>query len=61
MLFSKFVRSKCNKMHYEDIPLMHRNVLEFFYVPLYTEFLSGLYKKFQVASAYDTNIEYQIW
>ena len=37
-----------------------RNVLEFFCVPLYTEFLSDLYKKFQVASVHDTNVEYQI-
>ena len=39
---------------------MGRNVLEFFCVPLYAEFLSDLYEKFQVASVYDTNVEYQI-
>ena len=37
------------------------NVLEFFCVPLNTEFLSDLYKRFQLASVYDANVEYQIW
>ena len=36
------------------------NVLEIFHVPLYTEFLSDLYKNFQAAYIYDTNVEYQI-
>ena len=39
---------------------MGLNVLQFSYVPLHTEFLSDLYKKFQVASVYDTIVEYQI-
>ena len=30
-------------------------------MPLYTEFLSDLHEKFQVASVYGTNVEYQIW
>ena len=33
------------------------NVLELFCVTLYTDFLSNLYKKFQVAFTYDTNVE----
>ena len=37
------------------------NVLEFLCVPLYTEFLSDLSEKFQVASVYNTNVEFQIW
>ena len=28
--------------------------------PLYTEFLSDRYEKFQVASVHDTNVEYEI-
>ena len=36
------------------------NVLEYFCVPLFTEFLSNQYEKFQVVSIYDTNVEYQI-
>ena len=37
-----------------------RDVLEFFCVALYTEVLFDLYEKFQVASVYDRNVEYQI-
>ena len=44
----------------QEIPSIGFNVLEFFSVPLYKEFLSDLYKKFQVASVCDTNVEYQI-
>ena len=43
-----------------EIPPIGRNVLEFFCVPLYTDFFSDLYKKFQEASTYDTNVEYQL-
>ena len=43
-----------------DISSIGLNVLEFFCVTLYTESLSNLYEKFQVASVYDTNVEYQI-
>ena len=32
----------------------------FIIMPLYTEFLSVFYKKFQVASVHDTNIKYHI-
>ena len=30
-------------------------------MPLYTGYLSDLHKKFQVASTYDKNAEFQIW
>ena len=45
-------------MHEEEIPSSGYNVLEFFCVP---DYLSDLRKKFQVASTYDTKIEYHIW
>ena len=48
---------KCAK---HVIPSIDHNVLEFFCVPLYADYSSDLHKKFQVASVYDTNIEYQI-
>ena len=54
------VQSKYTKIFKKEIPSIGRNVLEFFCVSLYTEFLSDLYKKFQVASVHDTNVEYQI-
>ena len=38
-----------------------RNVLEFFCVPLYTNFLSDHHEKFQVASTYNANVKCQIW
>ena len=28
---------------------------------LYTDYLSGLYKKFKVVSTYDTDVAYQAW
>ena len=40
-------------MNYQKISSIGRNVLEFFCVP-------DLQEKFQVASIYDTNVEYQI-
>ena len=49
------VQPKCTKMNYQDIPSIGRNGLEFFCVPLYTEFLFDLYKMFQIASVYDKN------
>ena len=54
-------QSKYAIIHYHEIPSKSLNVLEFFCVPLYTEFLTDLYKKFQVASVHDTNVDYQIW
>ena len=54
-------QSKYTKIHYHEIPFIGLNVLEFFCVPLYTEFLSNLYQKFQIAYVYDTNVESQIW
>ena len=53
-------QSKYKKIHYREISSIRLSVLEFFCVPLYTEFLSDLYEKFQVASVYDTNVKYQI-
>ena len=47
-------------MNILEIPSVGRNVIEFFCVPLYAEFLSDLYKKFQVAAIYDRNVEYEI-
>ena len=44
----------------DEIPSISHNVLQFFCVPLYTELLTDLYEKFQVASVYDTNVESQI-
>ena len=48
-------------MRRQEILFIGRNILEFFCVPLYTNYWSNLYKKFQVASTHDTNVEYQIW
>ena len=39
---------------------MGRNVLELFCVFLYTDYLSNLHEKFQVASTYNTNVESHI-
>ena len=55
------VKSKYPKMHQQEILSIDHNVLEFFWVSLNTEFLTDLYKKFQVVSMYDTNVEYTIW
>ena len=54
-------QSKCRKIHWHQISTIGLNVLWFFCVPLFTEFLSDVYEKFQVASNYDTNVEFQIW
>ena len=48
------------KINEQEIPSMRRIVLELFSDPLYIEYLSLLYRKFQVASTYDTNVECQI-
>ena len=40
--------------------LRPQTVLEFFCVPLYTDYLSDLHRKFQIASSYDTDLKYQI-
>ena len=61
MLISLYLLpSKYIKMHQEGILSIGRKVLEFSCVPLYTEFLSDLYEKFQVSSLYDANVECQI-
>ena len=46
-------QSNYAKIHLQDFPSIGRNVLKFFCVLLYAEFLCNLYKKFQVASTYD--------
>ena len=51
------MQSKDIKIQLQEIPSMGRNVLEFFCVPLYTDYLSHLHKKFQAASIHDTNVE----
>ena len=62
MLFLLYLmQSKYAKIQLQEIPTIGFNALEFFFVSLHTEFLSHLYKMFQVASVYDTNVEYQIW
>ena len=48
-------------MHEEETSCVGRNVLEFFCVPLCTNYLSNFHKEFQVTFTYDTNAEYQIW
>ena len=53
-------QSKYTKISLQEITSICPKLLELFYVPLYTEFLSNLYKNFQIASIYDTNVEYQI-
>ena len=61
MLFLLYlVQSKYAKIQQQEISSIDANVLEFFCVSLHTEFLSDLYKKFQVISMYDENVEYQI-
>ena len=54
------MRSNYIEMHSQEILFLHYNVLQFFCVPLKTDCLSDLHKKFQVASIYDTNVKYQI-
>ena len=52
-------QSKYTKIHQHKISSIGLNVLEFFCAQLSPEFLSDLYEKFQVASLYDINVEYQ--
>ena len=54
------VQSTYIKIQLQEIPSIGLNVLELFCVPPNSEFLSDLHKKFQIASMYDTNVEYQI-
>ena len=53
-------QSECAKIQKQEIPSTGHNVLYFFCAPLYVEYLSDLHKKFQVASSYGTNVEYQM-
>ena len=52
------VQSKYAKIQLQEIPSISLNLLELFCIPLYTDFSSDLYKKFQVTFIYDTNVEY---
>ena len=54
------VQSKYAKIQQQEVPSIGLNVLKFFSVPIYTEFLFDLYKKFQVASINNANVKYQI-
>ena len=45
------MQSKYIKTHKQEIPSIGRNVLEIFCVSLHAEFLSNVYKKYQVASS----------
>ena len=54
------LQSKYAKIQLQEIPYVGLNALEILCVPLYTDFFSDLYKKFQVAFVYDKDVEYQI-
>ena len=56
--FILFVQAKYTKMLKQDTPSIGRNVLEFFCMPLFTDCLFEIHEKFQVASRYDTNVEF---
>ena len=43
-------------MHQQKTPFIDSNVLKLFCVPLYTDYLCDLHKKFQAASPYNTDI-----
>ena len=59
MLISLYlVQSKYIKMYEQQISFVGRNVLEFFCVPMYTDYLSDLLKKFHLASTCNKNVEY---
>ena len=61
MLISLYlVRSKYIKTCEQETKSIGRKALELFCVLLCTEYLFGFHKQFQVASIYDTNVEYQI-
>ena len=61
MLISFYLlQSKYTKMHRQEIPSLSHNVLQLFYVSLWSGYLSDLHKKFQEASKDDINVEYQI-
>ena len=46
------VQSKYAKIQLQEIPSIGLNLLEFFCAALYAQFLSDIYKKFQVIDAY---------
>ena len=48
-------------MHYQEIPSTGHNLLKFFCMLLYRDYLYAQHKKLQEASTYYTNVEYQNW
>ena len=59
MLISLYlIHFKCTKMNLKEYLSIGRNILEFFFVPLYTEFLSNFHEKCQVIAIYNTNVKY---
>ena len=59
LILFRLMQSKYNKISLQEISSIKRNVLGFYCLPLNTDYLSGLLKKLQVSSTYDTNEEYQ--
>ena len=53
--FVTCLQGHTKEQHSQEIPSVDLN--ELFCVPLYTDYLSDLQEKFQVASVYDTNVE----
>ena len=51
------VQSKYTKIYQREIPSINHNVLEFFCMPLYTDF-PDFYKNLEVACICDTNLEF---
>ena len=47
MVLLNLVQPKYTEIHQQEIPFIGLNVIEFFYLPLYTEFLSDIYKNFK--------------
>ena len=47
-------------MRSQQIPPIGRNVSEFLYVPLFTDYWAVHPREFKVASAWGENVEYQI-
>ena len=55
---SYFVQFKHSKMHLEESTPMDRNAFELFCMSVYTDYIPGLYKKFQAATSCDLGLEY---
>ena len=56
MFNAVLVQPKCAKIQLQETFSAGLNALKFFCLPLYTEFLSDLYKKFQVAFTHNKNV-----